>query len=83
MRRLVSMSIFDCPAKVMPFEMNYSRKLARNLEYNLDLPALANSVRRFHDIELSWDEIKDLAEPYIVKKSKCTIILSSYDWERQ
>lgn len=46
------------------------RNLARNIEFGVDLPSLANAVRRFHDIELSWDEIRDLAGPYIVKRRK-------------
>jgi len=42
-------------------------KLARNLRYNAGIPSVAAAVQRFHDIEISWDELKDLAGPYIKK----------------
>ena len=52
------------------------RKLARSVEYNTDIAELAASVRGFHDIELSWDELKDLAKPYMRSKEgiECSLV---------
>jgi hypothetical protein len=51
------------------------RKLSRNLKYNSDVPSMAEAVMRFHDTELSWDELKDLAAPYIKGKWWYTLVM--------
>ena len=46
----------------------FHRKLSRNLKYNSDVPSLAQAVMRFHDTELSWDELQELAIPFVTGK---------------
>lgn len=44
------------------------RKLASILKFRYSLPSLALKVQSFHDMEVSWDELKELATAFLKSK---------------